>query len=496
VGQARKAHIPSWHDAAVRELGQSTRHPIHLAVTTPGLLEEIATEVTCAPPEDLVRLALAVAHAIDDHQPEVESLAPKTLALANRIADDLRQADEPVIVADAAAGEPALLDAAGRIAAALAEHRDRPTHTVLVQEECNAVGVALLDCRPLDEVLDRMARGEVSAAVVVENDLFRRASAARVRRALRSTPTVVLDHVAHDTGRLARLVLPAAPWVESTGTFVNNEGRAQRHVQVSQPEVPVQASWRWIAAIAHRLDGEGIRWQRADDALVAVASEPGLNAVAALTQPTSPVRLPRDLPRFSGRTALHADESVREPRPPADPDTQWTFSMEGYVPDPGHHDVSEFWAPRWNSIQSLNRFQEEVGGPRRAQPPDAKMFANRNGPAWPDPTIPPAFAPREDSLRLLRRNHVFGSEELSRLAPSVRARSPRPVLAMHPDDLARFEREAGQSLDLEIDGITVTIEIVEDATMPPGAVALGAHLSPLPPPEVWPSWVTLKKESP
>ena len=93
----------------------------------------------------------------------------------------------------------------------------------------------------------------------------------------------------HLLGR-AEIVLPATSWVEMTGTFVNNEGRAQRFNKVMQPGAPIRGldpidhpprlhrhdppggdilpTWRMVAEIMERLGGERItepftgQWER------------------------------------------------------------------------------------------------------------------------------------------------------------------------------------------------------------------------------------------
>ena len=40
-------------------------------------------------------------------------------------------------------------------------------------------------------------------------------------------------------------------------------------------------------------------------------------------------KVPREPERYSGRTAMLANISVHEPKPPDDPDTPFSFSMEG-----------------------------------------------------------------------------------------------------------------------------------------------------------------------
>ena len=49
--------------------------------------------------------------------------------------------------------------------------------------------------------------------------------------------------------------------------------------------------------------------------------------------------------------------------------------MEGYY---GEHTppplIPRFWAPGWNSVQALTRFQEEVNGPLRGGDPGRRLI--------------------------------------------------------------------------------------------------------------------------
>ncbi|WDT81281.1 MAG: hypothetical protein MPW14_05910 [Candidatus Manganitrophus sp.] len=76
-------------------------------------------------------------------------------------------------------------------------------------------------------------------------------------------------------------------------------------------------------------------WQDLDDLLDAMAGEiPALAGARDAAPPASfrivDQKLPRESFRFSGRTAIHANENVHEPKPPEDPDSPFAFSMEGY----------------------------------------------------------------------------------------------------------------------------------------------------------------------
>jgi len=171
--------------------------------------------------------------------------------------------------------------------------------------------------------------------------------------------------------------------------------------------------------------------------------------------------VPRQPTRRSGRTALHAHEDVREPRPPSDPDSALAFSMEGYAGHPPPALNPYFWAPGWNSIQAVNAFQEEIGGPLRGGDPGVRLIAPdtrerpsyREVPAWPEPL--PAGA-----LLLLPGAHIFGSEELSALAPGIAELAPRAHVALNPDDAEQAGLEEGSTAHLVVSGEIFDLPVV------------------------------------
>jgi formate dehydrogenase major subunit/formate dehydrogenase alpha subunit len=78
--------------------------------------------------------------------------------------------------------------------------------------------------------MDQMVRGKVKAVYVMgENTVVSDPHASHAQHALESTEfMVVQDIFLTDTARLADVVLPAAAFAESEGTFCNSERRVQR----------------------------------------------------------------------------------------------------------------------------------------------------------------------------------------------------------------------------------------------------------------------------
>jgi NADH-quinone oxidoreductase subunit G len=162
-------------------------------------------------------------------------------------------------------------------------------------------------------------------------------------------------------------------------------------------------------------------------------------------------KIPRESHRYSGRTAMHANVNIHEPEQPHDPDTPLAFSMEGYPGHPPPSLIPRFWAPGWNSIQALNKFQDEVGGPLSGGDPGERLIEPMPGKktAYFE-NIPAGFEPRAGEWLLLPLHHIFGSEELSILAPGIAELSVQPYLALNPEDASNLGLTAGDEVQLRL----------------------------------------------
>lgn len=455
---AQRLKVPLWQDAAVRDVGSGILSPLFIATPDATRLDELATAAIRGAPADVARLGFAVAHAIDPAAPAVEDIDGRARDEVARIAGSLMGARSPLVVAGTSLNTEAIIGAATNIVRAL-RGRGRNARIVFVVPECNSVGAALLGGAPLSAAFAALRERRASTVIILENDLHRRADGREVEAALGSARHVIaLDHTVHETAHRAELLLPAATWAESSGTLVNNEGRAQRFFQLLFPPGEVTAGWRWLNELACASGRSSERWGTLDEAIEALGRRfPELSAVREAA-PGADFRIAGERiasapHRESGRTANHADRTVFEPKPPPEPDAPYTASMEGYYgPMPGAL-YPFYWAPSWNSVQSLNKFQQEVGGALRGGNPGTRLLqpaAVRE--ALPDDgyyrAIPARFEHTQGLWLVIPQHRVFGSDELSALAPAVAERITTPTLALHPDDAAALGARAGDVLEI------------------------------------------------
>ncbi|HMS85785.1 MAG TPA: NADH-quinone oxidoreductase subunit NuoG [Nitrospira sp.] len=472
--------IPQWDEAAVRNAVQNRRGPLFMAGHRQTWLHEYTTDHYFAAPDDVARLGFAVAGSIGPEAPTVPDLSSDVRDLAQRIADALMHAQRPLIIAGTGSGSQATLEAAANVAWALHQQGKHPRLN-FVLPEANSAGLALLGGGSLNDAFDAIRQGKADTVIVLENDLYRRADQANVNAFLDKAQTVmVIDSLEHRTTAHADVILPAATGPESNGTFVNQEGRAQRFYQVFVQNGGVKESWRWLSDLARATSQDVEResrvatWRTFDDAVSATAMVAPELARMGEVAPSASFRLvgqkiPRQSERCSGRTSLVSHLTMHEPPPPADQDSPLAFTMEGYrgpLPSPL---ISQFWTPGWNSIQAVNTYQNEVGGPLRDEMPGVRLLepVATKAPAW-FTSIPHAFQPASRQWLLLPLSAVFGSDELSNRSPAIAERIAKPFLSLHPSDGARLSLENHSTIDLAWQGTTYSLAVHFEPSTPVG----------------------------
>ncbi|MDU3719144.1 MAG: NADH-quinone oxidoreductase subunit NuoG, partial [Klebsiella michiganensis] len=436
-----------------------------------------------APVEDQARLGFAIAHALDDSAPAVEGLSSELKGKIDVIVQALAGAKKPLIVSGTNAGSIEVIQAAANVAKAL-KGRGADVGVTMVARAVNSVGLGMIGGGSLEEALSELETGNADAVIVLENDLHRHASAARVDAALAKAPLVmVVDHQRTAIMEKAHLVLSAASFAESDGTVVNNEGRAQRFFQVYDPayydaKTVMLESWRWLHSLHSTVNNRQVDWTQLDHVIdAAIAALPQLAGIKdAAPDATFRIRgqkLAREPHRYSGRTAMRANISVHEPRQPQDKDTMFAFSMEGNnQPSAPRSQIPFAWAPGWNSPQAWNKFQDEVGGKLRHGDPGVRLIeASASGLEY-FTAVPASFQAEEGKWRIAPYYHLFGSDELSQRAPVFQSRMPQPYVKLNPADAAKLGVNEGAMVSFSVDGQALSLPLVISAGLTAGQVGL------------------------
>jgi len=478
---ADQMKIPRWQDAAVRNAAQQQRSPLFIATPDATRLDDVATCTFRGAPDDLARLGFAVAHEIDAASPAVPNLPDDIGVLARQIAQALGNAKRPLVVAGTGCSSADVIQAAANVAWALCGV-GRAAKLSFAIPECNSLGLSLIGGGTLQDAFDAVEQGAAETVIVLENDLYRRAGRAAVDRCLnRARHVVVFDHLLHETARSAEIVLPVGAFTEAEGTLVSNEGRAQRFFQLIVPEADIQKSWQWLRDLLSA-SGRDPGWTGLDDVTAACAN--ALPTLASIPQAApdadfrvNGAKIRRETHRSSGRTSIHAAVTVHEPKPPEDPDSPLSYTMEGYYGAMPSSLIPYFWAPSWNSVRAVNKFQDEVGGPLRGGDPGIRLIepTSEAVPRYFD-GVPEAFAMRPGEWLIVPLHEIFGSEELSRLASAVGERVPQPYLALNADDAAGLHIADGTMVTVTLAGEVSRLPISVRPALPAGVAGMVAAL--------------------
>ncbi len=323
---------------------------------------------------------------------------------------------------------------------------------------------------------------ETDTVIILENDLFRRGDEKTVNTFLSKAKHVIsIDHLINATSSRSEVALPAATFSESDGTLVNNEGRAQRFYQVFSPNHDVRESWKWIRDIITTSGrNEAIAWNTLDDIATAVAAAfPVLKPIQDIAPRAdfriSGQKVPRQPHRYSGRTAVLANITMHEPKPPDDPDSPLSFSMEGSDGLPPAPLVPRYWSPGWNSVQALNKFQQEVAGPLKGGAPAGRLIEPSLTVKTPNSIVTPeAFRPKTTEWLIVSLFEVFGSEELSMLSPGIAERAPKPYALLNSADASRIGVQDADMIEVLLADMDQQFKARIVSDLPAGTVGLYA----------------------
>jgi NADH-quinone oxidoreductase subunit G len=471
----KELHIEPWDDAAVREALQQKKGPLYIATAQHTDLDDDATEVNYSAPADIARLGFAIAHKLDKKAPAVDNLSQDANSLVKRIAADLADAKRPCIIAGTSLADKTIIEAAANIAQALYD-KNRSARICFTVPSCNSIGLGLLEGKSLDMAVERSHKGQIDTIIILENDVYRHIDASRAAKLLHGAGTVIaIDSIKTYTTEKTDVVLAAAAFAESSGTFINNEARAQRFYRAYIPQPDIQESWKWLRSMltdCGRLEPD--QWQNLDDVISEIShSRDVFKSIAEAAKPADfrmvGQKIPRQSHRYSGRTAIGADKDVHEPKRPEDADSALSFSMEGYSGQPPASLIPHYWAPYWNSVQAVNKYQSAVGAPIRGSSAGKRLI---------EPSehlrkkyfyeIPDEFKMREGMLLIVPSYHIFGSEELSSRSASVSELATVPFMAFNPEQVKEVKVTDEGTVEVAFPNISYHLPLKIQPSVPKG----------------------------
>ncbi len=381
---AAKSGISLWNDVAVRDRAQNIKTPVFIVAAGISQVDDLAELKYKDSSAEISGLGFDIASAIDSSAPSLKDSGKSNEAVTKKIAGSLMNANNPLIIAGLKSNEIKVLHAAANIALALSKGGKKPS-LLIVFPECNSLGLALLDGKPMTDLIEATKNENTDTLIILENDLYKHYDKEQIDSVLvKCKNVIVLGLEMNEITKKADFVLPSGTFAESTGTIVNNEGRAQRYYRVLPREGQVKDSWKFISDMIQMKDEKHSPWNRFEDVSNSFYDAYPFFSKIRDIMPDSDFRyftekIARQTARFSGRTAIDAGKDVNEPMPPGDNDSPLNFSMEGFKGIPPSSLVPYYWSPGWNSPQAMNKYLDEPGGHPEDGNPGVLLFDDEKG---------------------------------------------------------------------------------------------------------------------
>ncbi len=137
-------------------------------------------------------------------------------------------------------------------------------------EAANTVGAQWVKAQPQAQGLNaaQMVAGGLKAAILLNNEpAFDTAAGAQALQSLNKSEMVVTLSPFKANMEISDVLLPIAPFTETSGTFVNAEGRVQSFHAVVKPLGETRPAWKVLRVLANLLGVQGFDYESSQDVL-------------------------------------------------------------------------------------------------------------------------------------------------------------------------------------------------------------------------------------
>ena len=142
-------------------------------------------------------------------------------------------------------------------------------------EAANTVGAQLVDARPINKGLNakQMLDGQLKAVILLNNEPeFDSAPGAKAAASISASQMVVTLSPFKANMGFSDVLLPIAPFTETSGTFVNAEGRVQSFHAVVKSLGDARPAWKVLRVLANLMGLPGFDFESSQDVLKQIPS--------------------------------------------------------------------------------------------------------------------------------------------------------------------------------------------------------------------------------
>ncbi|VFP83587.1 NADH-quinone oxidoreductase subunit NuoG [Buchnera aphidicola] len=362
---SEKHNIPIWHINAIKNIAQNKKNLLFVINGSETKLDDISKISYYGSIEQQLQFSISILDCINNNIQYVKDNHKNIFDQVNTIAEALCHSKKPLIISGTSYKNIDFIKISFNIAKSL-QKKGLPVGLALFPPSANSIGVSLIPNISLNVMFDIIYSEKIDVLIILENDLYRLYESNFIDNILKNINTIiVIDHQNNKMVRNSHIFLPCTNFFESSGNIINYEARLQRFFRTHNPnfynkKIYKLDSWRWIHAIQYSINSfDLIQSFTLDKMMKLCASRNSFFKKLKDSAPSADFKIygqkiARSSLRFSGRSSMFADKNIHEPISPKDPDSMFSFSMEGnQQTENGFSHIPFSWSPNWNSHQSL-----------------------------------------------------------------------------------------------------------------------------------------------
>ncbi|GAB3012340.1 NADH-quinone oxidoreductase subunit NuoG [Bowmanella dokdonensis] len=428
--------VPRWQDAAVRQVLPDNPVPLIWFGYGESELQSRALVQCLCDDQEAARQGFLLAGLLSEEAPVPQT--GQASQQSSQAAEILKNARNPLLIGGWSAGNPALLAALANIRKALGDK----ARLAIAAPEMNSVGLSLLiQSGYLTQGAVKEALEQEPVNLLVLDHQSQASQSVLTLLVKKARQTVRLGLLEQEGSQDA--LLPVAAFSECSGSAINYQGRVQSWQPASKMTGDCMPGWQWLVHLARMQQRPLADVEDLGQLRHKLAQCHGQLGDVWRTDPHQPA-VAQQPPRYSGRTAMLANQTVHEPKPYQEPQAPYRQSMEGVdTRKCPTRPMPYSWWPGWNSNQSVHKFQDEYRGPALPGQTRSVAFAHFESSCW--FKWRPQWSDREQvGYRILPLKQIFGSDGLSLKAPAIEELHERAQLWMTPQLADKLGMQAGQ----------------------------------------------------
>ncbi|WP_343189741.1 NADH-quinone oxidoreductase subunit NuoG [Buchnera aphidicola (Takecallis taiwana)] len=361
-----KHSIPEWHSTAMLNITNKNKC-IYILHTHEMNLDDISALQYHDSIRNQEILLDSLINKINNKSSIYTNTAPGMTEYISCIYHALISCKKPLIISGLHSGSINLIKLATNLSKSL-QSVNKDVGLILLTSSANSIGVGLLSGMSITTAFKKIVDNKIDTLVILENDLYRHSIKKKLDFIIKKVKNIlVFDHLTTVLTKKSTLFFPITNFVESSGTIINYEGRAQRFFYACKPKIydtntSILEAWEWIYKIYYKIHNKNNINITLDDVIEKYIHDVPILKVIKHVAPNAQYKIlgqkiARSPHRLSSRTAIFSEFNVHEPAQKDDLNTMFSFSMEGkQQPNTEIEYIPFVWSPGWNSIQAWNKY--------------------------------------------------------------------------------------------------------------------------------------------